>query len=169
MPLLGDPAHERLTAFLTELGRELPRPDAIVVISAHFENPSFIVTGAAQPGMIYDYYGFPAPAYEFDYPAPGAPSLAKEISEEMRQAGFPAAVDPHRGYDHGTFVPLMLMYPGADIPVTQLSLNASLDPSVHLEAGRALAAFKDRNLLILGSGMSFHNMRALISPSTVSV
>ena len=168
LPLLGDPAHSKLVEFLKQLGQTLPRPEAIICISAHFEAPAVTLTSAERPGMVYDYYGFRPKAYELQYAAPGAPFLAEEIAETLCEAGVKTVTDSQRGFDHGTFAPLMLLYPDANIPVTQLSLHIILSPTTHIKRGEALADFKDRNYLILGSGMSFHNMQAFMNPSQES-
>lgn len=115
--------------------------------------------------MIFDYYGFPPESYEFRYPAPGHQALAETIAQLLRDKNIPVALDGERGYDHGTFVPLLLSYPRADIPVVQLSLLNSLDPAAHIALGHAIAPLREQGILILGSGMSFHNMRAFFSPS----
>src|SRR5690606_17445208 len=107
----------------------------------------------------YDYYGFPPHTYELTYPAPGDPALALETAQLLAQSGLDAAVDNMRGFDHGMFIPLKLMFPRAEIPVIQFSLRRDLDPQAHLRAGQALAALRDQGVLIIGSGMSFHNMR----------
>ncbi len=147
--------------FLKGVAATLPqRPDAIVLVSAHWLEPQFTVTGHARPELIYDYYGFPPHTYELTYPAPGQPQLAQQVAERLNKQSLPAQVNPGRGFDHGMFIPLKLMFPGADIPVIQLSLRRDLDPAAHLEMGRELAALRDENILIVGSGMSFHNMRA---------
>lgn len=164
LPLLGDPGHDELVAGLTGLGRELRRPAAIVVVSAHWEGPQALVTSAAEPGLLYDYYGFPEEAYRLSYPAPGDPDLAARVIAGLCSAGVSCAPEATRGLDHGVFVPLALMYPEADIPCVQLSLLSGLDPSAHLALGRALAAaVGDEDILILGSGFSFHNMREFFS------
>ena len=169
MPLLGEPGHKPMVELLQKLAADLPRPDAVIVVSAHHEGAAIVATGAAHPGMMYDYYGFPAPAYEFQYPAPGAPKLADAIVSTLIASGFGASVDPERGYDHGMFVPMMLMYPEADIPTVQLSLRSDLDPQTHIAIGQALGEkFAGDNILILGSGMSFHNMRAMLNPTAES-
>lgn len=147
--------------FLKQVGATLPqRPTAIVMVSAHWLEPQFTVTGHARPALIYDYYGFPEHTYELTYPAPGEPQLAQRVVDLLHQAGLPAKVDAERGFDHGMFIPLKLMFPAADIPVIQLSLRQDMDPAAHLAVGRALTALRDDNVLIIGSGMSFHNMRA---------
>ncbi|RAK56310.1 dioxygenase [Phenylobacterium soli] len=135
------------------------RPKAILVVSGHWEADAFTVGSAARPPMIFDYYGFPAHTYELSFPAPGAPDLARRIRGLIAAAGLPAAEDAARGYDHGVFIPLLLATPKADIPVVQLSLRHDLDPEAHLALGRALKPLRDEGVLIVGSGMSWHNMR----------
>src|SRR5690554_4075129 len=147
--------------FLKSVASTLPqKPSAIVMVSAHWMEPEFRVTGHARPELIYDYYGFPQHTYELTYPAPGAPQLAEQLVQTLNAEGLATAVDLERGFDHGMFIPLKLVFPAADIPVVQLSLRADLDPEAHLALGRALAGLRDENILIIGSGMSFHNMRA---------
>ena len=163
MPLLGDANHRELTHFMQSLAADLPRPQAIVVITAHWEDEVVSITHSGSPGMMYDYYGFPPESYEFSYPAPGDPALAKHIQQLLGGKNIDARLDNQRAYDHGTFVPLMLMYPAADIPVVQLSLLASLNPAAHIAIGKALAPLCEQGVLIVGSGMSFHNMRAFFS------
>lgn len=151
---------DRMAAFLKSIEATLPaRPSAIVLVSGHWLEPQFSVTGGAQPGLIYDYRGFPAHTYELRYPAPGSPELADRVTRLLGQAGIGHAQDAQRGFDHGMFIPLKVMFPKADIPVVQLSLRHDLDPRAHLEAGRALAPLREEGVLIIGSGMSFHNMR----------
>ena len=158
-------AWDRMAAFLKGLQHTLPRrPRAIVMVSAHWQTPGFSVTSGAAPELIYDYYGFPPHTYQLRYPAPGEPKLAEQLVALLGQSGQPAQADSARGFDHGMFIPLMLMFPEADIPVVQLSLRDSLDPAVHLQAGRALASLRDEGVLIVGSGMSFHNMRGYGDP-----
>lgn len=166
LPLLGDPAHGELVTQLTALGQRLRRPSAIVVVSAHWEAEVATITSGAQPPLIYDYYGFPPESYEIQYPSPGAPELATKVSQAFSQAGLNAVLDPKRGFDHGLFVPLKLLYPAADIPCLQLSLLKSLDPAAHIALGRALQTVDWDNLLVIGSGFSFHNMRAFFEPVT---
>jgi aromatic ring-opening dioxygenase catalytic subunit (LigB family) len=152
--------------YLRRLPETLPAPPtAVLVISGHWEASTFAFTGAAgHPGLIYDYYGFPPETYRLTWPAPGAPWLAERGAELLRGAGLPAGVDRARGFDHGVFVPLKVMFPEAEVPVVQMSLHASLDPALHLAAGEALAPLRDEGVLILGSGMSFHNLRAMGDP-----
>lgn len=160
MPLLGDPGHAEMVDYLESLGSEFDRPSAIVVISAHWEEPVPTVTAGPNPELLFDYYGFPAQAYEFTYPAPGSTELAQRLASALGSAGFAPRLDTNRGFDHGVFVPLLLMYPAADIPVVQVSLVHGLDASDHVRLGEALRPALDSGVLVLGSGMSFHNMGA---------
>lgn len=156
---------DRMAAFLKGVAGTLPAtPRAIVLVSGHWLARDFSVTGYARPGLIYDYSGFPAHTYELTYPAPGEPALAERIVQLLGEAGTPARVDPQRGYDHGVFIPLKLMFPKAEVPVVQLSLRHDMDPAAHIAAGRALATLRDEGVLIVGSGMSFHNMRGYGDP-----
>jgi len=158
-------AWDRMADFLKTLASTLPRqPKAIVVVSAHWLESQWTVTSAAQPELIYDYYGFPSHTYELTYPAPGAPALAEQMVKKLTAAGITSAPDAQRGFDHGMFIPLKLIFPEANIPVVQLSLHSSLDPARHLAAGHALDTLRDQDVLIIGSGMSFHNMRAYGNP-----
>jgi 4,5-DOPA dioxygenase extradiol len=162
MPLMGDPAHRELTTFLGSVSGRLGAPTAILVISAHWETDVPVLTGAPHPALIYDYYGFPEQTYHIRYPAPGDPGLAARLQARLEAAGLDGRVDGERGFDHGLFVPLKLMYPGARIPCVQLSLLKGLDPAAHIALGRAMAAVREENVLVLGSGLSFHNMRAFM-------
>ncbi|HEV2362746.1 MAG TPA: class III extradiol ring-cleavage dioxygenase [Caulobacteraceae bacterium] len=165
--LMGGPADtwKKMEAWLRGLAGSLPeRPKAIVVVSGHWEEPAFTASTAARPQMIYDYTGFPPHTYQLRYPAPGAPELARRIAELIGSAGLPAAVDDSRGFDHGVFIPFLLIFPDADIPVVPLSLRRDLDPAEHLAAGRALASLRQEGVLIVGSGMSYHNMHAFRTP-----
>jgi aromatic ring-opening dioxygenase catalytic subunit (LigB family) len=169
--LMGGPADtwDKTERWLRGLIAGLPeRPKGIVVISGHWEMPAFTASTAPAPGMIYDYSGFPEHTYRLSYPAPGAPALAERVVELLRAAGLPAGTDPSRGFDHGVFVPFLLIDPEATIPVVPLSLKHNLDPAEHLAAGRALAALRDEGILIVGSGMSYHNMRGFRTPAAVS-
>jgi aromatic ring-opening dioxygenase catalytic subunit (LigB family) len=141
---------------------DLPKtpPRALLAVSAHWEESVPTVMTSEQPPMLYDYYGFPPAAYELQWPAPGAPALATRVRELLGGAGFTTAADPKRGFDHGTFVPLKLAYPDADVPTVQLSLKAGLDPREHLAMGKALAPLRDEGVFIVGSGMTYHNLRA---------
>ena len=146
--------------------RELPpaRPRALLVISAHWEEPVPTLMTAERPPMLYDYYGFPPESYRITWPAPGDPQLAREVQDLLGSAGFKAGADPARGFDHGTFVPLKVTYPDADIPAIQLSLIRGLNPAQHIAMGRALAPLRDQGIFIVGSGMTFHNLRAFGDP-----
>jgi aromatic ring-opening dioxygenase catalytic subunit (LigB family) len=165
--LMGEPADtwDKTAAWLRGLAADLPeRPKAILVISGHWEEREFTVASVPQPGMIYDYTGFPPHTYQLQYPAPGSVDLARRVVELLTAAGIPAGVDTSRGFDHGVFIPFLLAFPDGDIPVVPLSLKSNLDPAEHLAAGRALAALRDEGVLIVGSGMSYHNMRAFRTP-----
>ncbi len=151
--------------FLRDLPQHLPEmPTAILVVSAHWETEGFAFTGAERPGLIYDYYGFPPHTYALRFDAPGAPWLAREAATLLSDAGLTARVDPERGLDHGVFVPLKVAFPDADVPVVEMSVERGFDPALHLAAGRALARLRDKGVLILASGMSFHNMRGYGDP-----
>ena len=169
MPLLGEPDHREMVARLTEIAGLLRKPSAILVISAHWEEAIPTITSGASPSLIYDYFGFPPESYDIKYPCPGEPVLAGQIHEVLEKAGIAARLDERRGFDHGLFVPLKLMYPQADIPCVQLSLVNSLDATTHLAIGRALQALDYENLLVIGSGFSFHNMRAFFAPNTPDI
>ncbi|EGB13322.1 Extradiol ring-cleavage dioxygenase class III protein subunit B [Pseudodesulfovibrio mercurii] len=166
LPLLGDEGHAEMVANLKVLTARIPRPSAILVISAHWEESAPTVTMGDRPPLYYDYYGFPPESYEIAYPAPGDDALSQAVRDALAARGLPCGQEPERGYDHGLFVPLKIMYPEADIPCVQLSLLKGLDPAAHLALGRALADLDRDNLLILGSGFSFHNMRAFFTPDT---
>jgi aromatic ring-opening dioxygenase catalytic subunit (LigB family) len=154
---------DRMGAWLKTMSSAVgPKPAAILVISAHWEEPEFTVTGAANPPLLYDYYGFPEHTYRLRYGAPGSPELAQEVRDLLGKAGIASRTDTERGFDHGVFIPFLLIYPDADIPVVQLSLKANLDPAEHIAAGKALAPLRDRNVLIVGSGMSYHNLSAFM-------
>jgi aromatic ring-opening dioxygenase catalytic subunit (LigB family) len=160
LPLLGDASHRAMVEFMKQLPSRLKRPDAVLVISAHWEESLVTIMGAETPEMYYDYYGFPDEAYEIVYPAPGNPALAERIRSMLNDSNIKAQIDLRRGFDHGLFIPLSLMYPEADIPALQLSLLTSLDPSAHIELGKSLRELSSENILIIGSGFSFHNMNA---------
>lgn len=154
-----------MAAFLRSLPGRLPEPPAaILVISGHWETDGFAFTGSAAPSLLYDYHGFPPHTYQLAYPAPGAPALAQDAAALLRAAGIAASVDPGRGLDHGVFVPLKVAFPDADIPVVEMSVDRHLDPALHLAAGHALAGLRDKGVLILASGMSYHNMRGYGDP-----
>ena len=145
--------------FLAGLGKMLARPRAVLCVSAHWETADPMLTGAAQPKTIHDFYGFPPELYEMSYPAPGDPGLAREAATLLTDAGFEVEIDESRGLDHGAWVPSMLAYPQADVPVVQLSVQPALDPKHHLAIGSALRRLRERGVLILGSGGATHNLR----------
>ncbi len=147
--------------FLAGLGQRLGRPSAIVVATAHWETDRPCLSTAAQPETIHDFHGFPEPLYRLQYPAPGAPELAAQAVGLLAQAGIGAASDPRRGFDHGVWSPLMLMYPKADIPVVSLSVQPRRSAADHIAAGRALSLLRNGNVLIIGSGGAVHNLGAL--------
>jgi aromatic ring-opening dioxygenase catalytic subunit (LigB family) len=157
-----------MAAFLRGLPATFPAPPkAILLVSGHWETKGFAFTASAQPPLVYDYYGFPPHTYQLRFDAPGAPALAGAASGLLREAGFTAGLDPERGFDHGVFIPLKVAFPGADVPVVQMALDASLDPELHLKAGKALAPLRDQGVVIIGSGMSFHNLRAYRNPAAL--
>lgn len=163
LPILGDASHQAMIDFMRQLPSQLRKPEAILVISAHWEEGAATLLGAANPPMFYDYYGFPDEAYAITYSAPGSPTLASRIAGLLRQDDMPAQIDPRRGFDHGLFIPLKMMYPDADIPCLQLSLLRGLNPAAHIALGKALRDLQRENLLVVGSGFSFHNLRAFFS------
>lgn len=149
-----------LEAALKAMPTEIPQPPkAILMVSGHWETDGFAVMSAARPPMVYDYYGFPEETYRIVYPAPGAPDLARRTADLIAAAGLPVRLDDRQGFDHGTFAPLAVMYPGADVPVYQVSIQSDYDPEAHFALGRALAPLRDEGVLIVGSGLSFHNLR----------
>ncbi len=161
LPLLGDPGHSELVANLKTMAAAIPKPNAIVMISAHWEENGFQIISGAQPPLIYDYGGFPPQAYELTYGAQGNPLLAAELLTLLQAQILPATLAPNRGFDHGVFVPLKIMYPQGDIPVVCVSLHKNFSPQQHIQLGQGLAALRKKNVLILGSGMSFHNLPML--------
>lgn len=166
MPLLGDDGHREMVAHLSALATRITKPSAILVISAHWEEQVVTITHSTKPPIIYDYYGFPAQTYEIQYPAPGAPALAQSVHAKLLAHGIEAKLDDERGFDHGLYVPLSLMYPQADVPCIQVSLVKSLDAREHIRIGEALSDLAKEDVLILGSGFSFHNMRAFATEDT---
>jgi aromatic ring-opening dioxygenase catalytic subunit (LigB family) len=164
---MPDPDHiwTGMAAFLRQLADTLPEPPkAIILVSAHWETNGFAFTGAENPELIYDYFGFPPDTYQLSYDVDGAPALAASAANLLTAAGLTASVDPGRGLDHGVFVPLKLVFPDADIPLIEMSVEKNLDPALHIAAGRALAPLREAGVLIVGSGMSFHNMRGYGDP-----
>ncbi|HEY4239028.1 MAG TPA: class III extradiol ring-cleavage dioxygenase [Kofleriaceae bacterium] len=160
-PLLDDAGWIRE---LAAWGDALPRPRAIVVLSAHWEARPLTIGAESPVPLIYDFSGFPEKFYALTYPSPGAPSVAARVRGLLDAAGIAHASDPARGLDHGAYIPLMCMYPAADVPVLQLSLP-SLDPAALLAVGRALAPLRDEGVLLIGSGFLTHNLRAARAPA----
>lgn len=154
------PAYDKLEASLVDIVRQVgERPRAVLVVTSHWEADGFLASSGQAPGMIYDYGGFPPHTYRISYPAPGDPALAARVAALMEATGLPGGVDPQRGFDHGTFSMLYPVYPQADMPVVQLSIQHGYDVAAHIAAGRALAPLRDEGVLIIGSGLSFHNLR----------
>ena len=151
---------KNLEASFVQMVKDLPeRPKAILMISGHWEDDSFAVMTSPNPPMVYDYHGFPPHTFQIKYQAPGAPDVAKRAADLIAAAGLPVKLDPKQGYDHGTFVPAYVMYPDADVPLFQISLRHGYSPAEHLALGRALAPLRDEGVLIVGSGLSYHNLR----------
>lgn len=161
-------AWEPLETYLKQLTSSLhDRPEAILVVSAHWEEVDLQLMTAAKPPMLYDYGGFPREAYELIWDAPGpSEKLVSRVRSLLDQEGFATSTNPTRGFDHGTFVPLKLALPGADIPILQISLVRGLDPVTHLTIGEALAPLRDEGVFLMGSGMSYHNMRGFFRPDS---
>ncbi len=153
-------AWDRTAAFLRGIPASLPAtPKAILLVSGHWLAPQATVGATDRPELIFDYHGFPPHTYELSYPAPGAPELSQRVQQALTQAGLRVAHNAARGWDHGVFIPLKVAFPDAEVPVLQLSLLQSLDAAEHLRLGQALAPLRDEGVLIVGSGMSYHNMR----------
>jgi aromatic ring-opening dioxygenase catalytic subunit (LigB family) len=161
---------DRLADYLRSVSSVPPSPPkALLVVSAHWEEPVPTVMTSEHPPILYDYYGFPPESYQITWPAPGAPGLASRVRQLLDTAGIQSGSDDARGYDHGTFIPLKLTYPEADVPAVQLSLKRGLDPTEHLAIGRALMSLRDEGVFIIGSGMTFHNLRAFRDPRSAPV
>ena len=162
-PWLDGPYREacaQLEASLKALPGQLPgKPVAVLVVSAHWEEPEIAVMANPAPSMIYDYRGFPEHTYRIQYPAPGSPPLAARIQSLLASAGIPSRSDPDRGFDHGMYAPFVVAYPDADMPIVQVSLRHDYDPEFHLQVGQALAPLRDEGVLIVGSGLTYHNLR----------
>ncbi|MEO6041207.1 MAG: class III extradiol ring-cleavage dioxygenase [Croceibacterium sp.] len=151
---------DQLEASIKDVRRELAeRPTAVLMVSGHWEERGFAVSSAAQPGMLYDYYGFPEYTYRIHYRAPGSPALAERVQGLLEEGKVSARLDPERGFDHGTFSLMEPLYPEATIPVVQMSVDRSFDPALHLEVGRLLAPLRREGVAIVGSGLSYHNLR----------
>lgn len=166
MPLLGNKGYgnEHLVPFLTSISELIPEPSAILMISAHWEAAQASITSGDQPKMIYDYSGFPEQAYDLQYPVSGHPQLSQEIHNLVKNNGIEVKLEQQRGFDHGVYVPLKLIYPKAHIPCIQLSLIKGLEPAEHIALGKSLAELRKKNVLIIGSGMSFHNLNVFFRP-----
>ena len=163
-------AWDATAAWLRSIPASLPaRPKAILLISGHWLAQQATLGATERPELIFDYHGFPPHTYELRYDAPGAPALAARVQQLLVGAGLPAQQDAQRGWDHGVFIPLKVAFPDADIPVVQLSLLQSLDAADHIAMGRALAPLRDEGVLIVGSGMSYHNMRGYGDPRSTPI
>jgi aromatic ring-opening dioxygenase catalytic subunit (LigB family) len=159
-PPFGPHAWDGLRDYLAGLVKSLPeRPKAFLIVTAHWEADKPTVSVNPKPGMLYDYYGFPEHTYKLSYPAPGDPALAAEVKRLIESAGLSVATDGERGFDHGVFVPFLIVDPKAEIPVVMLSLRKDLDPAFHIKLGKALQPLRDQGIAIVGSGMSFHDLR----------
>ncbi len=163
LPLLGDPSHQQLVEMLTKITTQIKKPKSIIVVSAHWEAGQVRVIHQKSPDLLYDYNGFPEASYAFTYPCMGAPELAEQLVSKLNTAGIDAELEENRGLDHGVFVPLTIMYPNADIPCIQLSLVEGLEPDLHLKIGEVITENLAEDVLIIGSGFSFHNMRAFFT------
>jgi aromatic ring-opening dioxygenase catalytic subunit (LigB family) len=161
-------AFDKLEASLQDMRRQLgSKPKAVLVVTGHWEEPEFTLSSGPNPPMVYDYSGFPEHTYRIRYPAPGSPALAEKTQALLESGGMRARLDPERGFDHGTFTVMAPLYPEADVPVVQLSLKAGLDPQAHIDAGRLLAPLRDEGILIVGSGLSYHNLRQFNASAAV--
>lgn len=157
-------AYDKLEQSLVDMRRELgDRPKAILVISGHWEEEGFAISSGEAPGMVYDYYGFPEHTYHIRYGAPGSPALANRVRALLQAGGVQARLDPDRGFDHGTFSIMKPLYPEEDMPLVQLAIDRRLDPAMHLQVGRLLAPLRDEGVVIIGSGLSYHNLREIRS------
>ncbi|CAF0824924.1 unnamed protein product [Didymodactylos carnosus] len=164
LPLLNDPSHREVIEFLRGKARQLlGTPKAIILVTAHWEERLPTISSAEQHSLFFDYYGFPKETYELQYPASGSPLIAEKVKKALEKYGFQAKLDAKRGWDHGVFVPLTLLIPDAEIPIVQLSVLTSQAADEHLKMGEALSELRNENIAIIGSGMSFHNMKAFQS------
>mmetsp|Transcript_15123 Transcript_15123/g.25993 ORF Transcript_15123/g.25993 Transcript_15123/m.25993 type:complete len:282 (+) Transcript_15123:123-968(+) len=167
LPLLDDPNDEwtRMNKFIKSIPSKLPsKPKTLLIVSAHWEEKTTSITNSENPGLLFDYGGFPKHTYEYEWPAKGNPELAKRLHDALKAKGVESKLDDKRPLDHGVFIPMLLMYPDADIPTIQLSLQKNLDPKLHLKIGEILSEFRDEGVLIIGSGYTFHNMQIFKSP-----
>ena len=150
--------------FLKKLGRSLHKPSAIIIFSAHFDlTQDIVITAGEKPETIHDFFGFPAQLYNINYPALGSPSLAKKIAQRFRDNGLTVTLDKQRGWDHGVWVPLKLMFPEANIPIVQISINSHLGARRNYQYGQLIASFKQENILVIGSGNISHNLQELFN------
>lgn len=173
MPILGDPGHASIVESLKTRVPEILKlgtpdaPRAIVVVTAHWSEQQPSISSGRSHQLYYDYGGFPKESYQLKYPAPGSPEAAGDVKRALEEAGFKPVMDEKRGWDHGVFIPFLLINPKADVPIVQLSVLRSEDPAEHMRMGRALSTLRDSNVAIVGSGFaSLHNMqlmRALMS------
>ncbi len=155
---------DRMAEYLRRVPDDVgTRPKALAVISGHWEEKVATIQNNPAPPLLYDYYGFPQSTYQITFPAPGAPNVSVRVAELLGAAGVAWKYDHVRGFDHGVFIPLKVAFPRADVPIVQISLLASMDPAEHIRLGRALAPLRDEGVLIIGSGMSYHNMRTLMT------
>lgn len=157
---------DKMAAYLRGIPQVIGQtPQAILVISAHWECPHVTVLNADRYALLYDYYGFPEHTYRLTYPAQGSAAVAARVQQLLQQASIATATEQQRGLDHGVFIPFKLIYPDADIPIVQLSLLNSLNPAEHYAMGKALAPLRDEGVLIVGSGLSYHNLRHFFDPT----
>jgi len=164
LPLLG--RQPTVVQHIKDVRGKIPEtPDAIVLISAHWESNPISITSNPKPGMLFDYYGFPPETYKYKYDAPGSPDLARRIQTLLRAEGLDSRLDEDRGFDHGAFIPMMILYPDADIPIVCVSLHSSLSTEMNMKLGRALAPLRNGKVLIVGSGYTFHNLNSFMFPS----
>ena len=154
---------DAMGAYLKRLPADVgATPKALLIVSAHWEEAEFTVQSKPDPGLLFDYYGFPPHTYQLTWPAPGSPGLAARVQALAAAADISVRADAQRDFDHGVFIPMLMAWPDAGIPTVQLSLKTGLDPAAHLALGRALAPLRDEGVLIIGSGMSYHNLRRLM-------
>lgn len=163
LPILGHQGHKLLINFFKSLSKNLIKPSLIILISAHWEEEIVTITSSDNPKLIYDYYGFPDESYNIEYPALGNKEYSIKIKNVLEKHNIKAKLDEERGFDHGMFIPLKLIFPDASIPCVQISLLKSLDPKKHIEIGKALKKLENENILFIGSGMSFHNLKVFLS------
>ncbi|CAH2987641.1 unnamed protein product [Chilo suppressalis] len=172
LPLLGDADHAGLTNFLRDEVKKhlnLAETKAIILVTAHWEESSVTISSGTKHSLYFDYYGFPPESYKYKYDAPGDPELANRIQQALTKAGIKSKLDPKRGWDHGVFVPMMLINPAANVPIVQVSVLSSQDPEEHYKLGETLYQFRKEGVAVLGSGMSYHNMREFMMGRTGKV